>query len=122
MSGTAAIVMAGFGLGFAIAGVVALVYARRERAKADRSAGTETSTCGEIAGLAEGVAGEVGGRLFSQRCELVGRARPEQDELTAPFSSQPCVWHRSQIVHHYWEMRTTPTPRATAAAARRRRA
>lgn len=86
-----------------IAAFFALRYARAERRKADRSAGTETSTCGEVANLAGSVAGEVGGQLFRQRCELVGRARPEQAELSAPFSGESCVWHRSQIIHHYWE-------------------
>lgn len=89
-----------------VAAFFALRYARSERRKADRSAGTETSTCGDVANLAGSVAGEVGGQLFRQRCELVGRARAEQAELQAPFSEQPCVWHRSQIIHHYWEYRT----------------
>lgn len=56
--------------------------------------------------FAGSVAGEVGGQLFRQRCEIVGRAGAEQAELAAPFSKQPCVWHRSQIIHHYWEYRT----------------
>ena len=91
----AIVALAIIGALLAVAAFFALRYARSERRKADRSAGTETSTCGDVANLAGSVAGEVGGQLFRQRCELVGRARAEQAELAAPFSKQPCVWHRS---------------------------
>ena len=105
----------------AVAAFFALRYARSERRKADRSAGTETSTCGDVANLAGSVAGEVGGQLFRQRCEIVGRARAEQAELAAPFSKQPCVWHRSQIIHHYWEYRTDTDSRGNRTRRRQER-
>ena len=63
----------------------------------------------------------MGGQLFRQRCELVGRARAEQAELAAPFSKQPCVWHRSQIIHHYWEYRTDTDSRGNRTRRRQER-
>lgn len=95
-----------------IAGVVliaiaagALAYARHARRSARRLTATETLACGDIATLAQTVAGEVGGGSFSQRCEVVGAAEPGPGgPLQAPESGAEVVWHRTKVSHRYWRM------------------
>jgi hypothetical protein len=95
-----------------IAGVVLLIiavaaafYARHERSTARKATATETMSCGDIAALSEGVASEVGGGDFTQRCEAVGKAQAGPNGLVdAPESKLDAVWVRTKVVHKYWEM------------------
>lgn len=98
--------------GMLIAGVVliliaagALWFARSERAEARKVTATETLSCGDLASLSQGVAGEVGSGSFRQRCEVVGSAEPgEAGLLRAPDSGAEVVWFRTVVTHRYWEM------------------
>ncbi len=82
-----------------------LLVARSHRAKARAARLTETLSCGDIAQLAGGVGAEVGGGLFSQRCEVVGQAAAgESGLISAPHSGADAVWHHSTVKHRYWEM------------------
>src|SRR3954451_25105980 len=87
----------------ALAGA-ALLVARSQRAKARTATATETLSCADIDMLARGVAGEVGGGVFRQRCEIVGQAvAGEGGLIKAPHSGVDAVWHRSTVQHRYWE-------------------
>ena len=98
-----------------IAGAVLLLVAsglaywgRSAQRSARRMTATETLPCGDIAALAQGVAGEVGGGSFRQRCEVVGTAEPGPGgALKAPESGQEVVWHRTEVTQTYWEMERT---------------
>src|SRR3712207_1040495 len=67
----------------------------------------ETSTCGELRELADAVATEVGGGNFTQRCEVVGEAKPQRLALKAPYSGKDAVWYRTKVSEEYydWEYR-----------------
>lgn len=69
----------------------------------------ETSTCGELRELADAVATEVGGGNFSQRCEVVGLAKPERLALKAPYSGKDSVWYRTKVSEEYWDWETRGT-------------
>lgn len=82
-----------------------LLIARSHRVKARAARATETLSCGDIAQLSGGVGAEAGAGLFSQRCEVVGKAAPGEGALlTAPHSGSEAVWHRSTVTHRYWEL------------------
>lgn len=93
-----------------IAGIVLLLlaagvawFAKSRRAHAREATATETLTAAELAALASGVAGEVGGGSFRQRCEVVGAAAPGTNgNLQAPHSGTEAVWYRAEVVHRYW--------------------
>ena len=96
------------GLVLIVVAVGAAFYARHERGKARTATATETLSCGDVATLSKGVADEVGGGSFSQRCEAVGRAQPgPQGLVDAPESKVDAVWVRTKVTHKYWEMVTT---------------
>src|SRR4051812_579797 len=87
--------------------VVPLLIGRSHRGKARDAASTETLTCGDLTQLSSGVGQEVGPGDFSQRCEVVGRAEAgEGGVLSAPHSGTEAVWHRSQVIHRYWQYET----------------
>jgi hypothetical protein len=69
----------------------------------------ETSTCGELRELADAVASEVGGGNFSQRCEVVGAAKPSGAVLQAPYSNKPAVWYRTKVSEEYYDWETRGT-------------
>jgi hypothetical protein len=93
-----------------IAGIVLLLvaagaawYARSRRAHAREATTTETLTAAELNELAKGVAGEVGGGSFHQRCEVVGAAAAgPAGAQKAPHSGTEAVWYRAEVVHRYW--------------------
>lgn len=95
-----------------IAGVVLILiaagaafFAHQERGKARTATLTETLSCGDVATLSKGVADEVGGGNFTQRCEAVGAAQPgPQGLVDAPESKVDAVWVRTKVIHKYWEM------------------
>lgn len=99
--------------------VGAFFFARHERGKARTATATETLKCGDVAALSQGVADEVGGGDFTQRCEAVGTAKAGPDGLVpAPESKADAVWVRTKVIHKYWVMeeerrdgRTTRTRR-----------
>ena len=81
------------------AAVIGLFQTRKRRSRAQ----TETLACSDLT-RREGEAGGPG--RFTTVCEVTGRAAPGQDgALAAPFSKNECVWHRSVVTHHYWEMK-----------------
>jgi hypothetical protein len=83
----------------------AIVFSRLEAKKAHTARATETLACGDVAALSKGVADEVGGGMFTQRCESVGAAQPGPHGLVdAPESKVDAVWVRTKVVHKYWEM------------------
>lgn len=85
----------------------ALAYAHFARRAARGMTATETLSCGDITTLAQGVAGEVGGGSFRQRCEVVGAAAPGPGgAIRAPESGQEAVWHRTQVTRHWRERQT----------------
>lgn len=87
---------------------IALVVARMQRAESRQATATETMACGDIADLAQGVAAEVGGGDFTQRCEVVGAAGPGPDGLLkAQESGLDAVWTRTEITHKYWVMESS---------------
>jgi hypothetical protein len=84
----------------------ALAYAQHAKRSARKLTATETLTCGDIDTLAKGVAGEVGGGSFSQRCEVVGKAQAgASGVLKAPESGADAVWHRTTVTRHWEERR-----------------
>lgn len=88
--------------------VGAFFFARHERGKARTATATETLSCGDVATLSKGVADEVGGGNFTQRCEAVGKAKAGPDGLVdAPESKADAVWVRTKVVHKYWVMEET---------------
>ena len=94
-----------------IAGIVLLLlaagvayFARHQRAKARSVTATETLTTKELDDLAGGVAAEVGGGSFRQRCEVVGAAAAGPSGLNkAPHSDTDVVWFRAEVTHRYWK-------------------
>jgi hypothetical protein len=90
-----------------VVAVVALLVARPQRAKARAARLTETLSCADLAQLAQAVDDTVGAGNFRQRCEVVGDAAAgPEGQLTAPHSGAQAVWHRSTVIHRYWEMET----------------
>jgi hypothetical protein len=62
---------------------------------------TETTPCGQVPARVSAMAGDT---AVVQLTECIGVARPgPSGPLTAPYSSQPCVWYRNHISHHYWD-------------------
>lgn len=93
------------GIVLLVAAIGALLYARHERGKARTATATETLSCGDVATLSKGVADEVGGGNFTQRCEAVGAAQAgPQGLVDAPESKVDAVWVRTKVIHKYWEM------------------
>ena len=93
------------GIVLLIVAVGAFLFARHQRAQSRKATATETMSCGDIAQLADGVAGEVGAGDFTQRCEAVGVAKAgPQGLVDAPESKLDAVWVRTKVVHKYWEM------------------
>jgi hypothetical protein len=90
--------------------VAALFWARSERAGARKATATETLACGDISSLSTGVADEVGGGSFTQRCEVVGAAQPgPSGALKAPESGADAVWARTTVTHKYGVMEEQTT-------------
>ncbi|MEV5748194.1 GIDE domain-containing protein [Actinoallomurus sp. NPDC052308] len=72
-------------------GVAALIWAYVQQRKRDAMLATPTRTCAEIAEYAQPVT-----------CEVKGTAGPgPQGPVQAPFSGQPCVWHRTKVTVRY---------------------
>ncbi|MEA2481277.1 MAG: hypothetical protein QOJ07_3199 [Thermoleophilaceae bacterium] len=71
----------------------------------------DTSTCADLRQLADAVnETEEAAGAFSQRCELVGAARPANGKaLNGPFSGDACVWYRTKLTEKYWDWQTTGT-------------
>lgn len=87
-----------------VVAVAAVFVARHERATARTATATETLSCRDVSALSQGVADEVGGGGFSQRCEAVGAAKAgPQGLVDAPESRVDAVWVRTKVVHRYWE-------------------
>src|SRR5690349_16742206 len=85
--------------------LVAFVVAKAENRTVRAAMETETLTCAELAELSQGVESAVGTGVFSQRCEVVGEAAPgDSGLLHAPESGTEAVWHRTRVLHRYWEM------------------
>ena len=111
-----------------IAGIVLLViaavayfWARSERSGARKATATETMACGDIASLSKGVADEVGGGSFTQRCEVVGAARPgPAGALKGPESGADAIWARTKVTHKYWVMEQSTTDGKTTRVRRER--
>jgi len=81
-----------------VAAIIGYLETRKRRTMAQ----TATLACSELRREAE--AGGPGG--FKTVCEVDGKAAPGPGgALTAPFSTGDCVWHRSTVTHHYWEMK-----------------
>lgn len=91
------------GIVFLLLAAGAAFFASRQRAKAHAVTATETLTTKELGELAGGVADEVGGGSFRQRCEVVGAAAAGPSGLTqAPHSGTDVVWYRATVTHRYW--------------------
>lgn len=98
-------------MGLIVAGAALLVLAlvayfvwRSQHGSVKAMTLAETLTCAELGELAGAAAEAVGLGSFSQRCEVVGAAAPgEGGVLTAPESGREVVWHRTEVIEHYWE-------------------
>jgi hypothetical protein len=96
------------GIVLLLVAVAAWFFARSERGEARKATATETMACGDVAGLSKGVADEVGGGAFRQRCEVVGTAQPgPAGLLKGPESGVDAVWTRTRVTHKYWVMEET---------------
>jgi hypothetical protein len=96
------------GIVLLLVAVAACFFARSERGDARKATATETMACGDVAGLSKGVADELGGGVFRQRCEVVGKAQPgPAGLLEGPESGVGAVWTRTQVTHKYWVMEET---------------
>ena len=101
--------------------IAAFFWARSERSGARKATATETMACGDISSLSSGVADEVGGGAFTQRCEVVGAARPgPAGALKAPDSKADAVWARTTVKHKYWVMEQQTTDGRTTRVRRER--
>jgi E3 Ubiquitin ligase len=105
---------------FALAAVAAVLFviayllwrgALNQQAQASKLTLTETSTCGEIAALAQGVGAEVGGGSFRQRCEVIGLSAADGAPVRAPETRADVVWHRTRVTHRWYEMEQTTDDR-----------
>jgi hypothetical protein len=90
--------------------IAAVFFARSERGDARKATATETMACGDVASLSTGVASEVGGGSFSQRCEVVGAAKAGPSGLLkGQESGLDAVWTRTTVTHKYWVMEERTT-------------
>jgi hypothetical protein len=92
--------------------------ARGQEAKASALTLTDTSTCAEIAALAESVGSEVGAGSFSQRCEVIGLAEHDGTAVHAPETRADVVWHRTRVTHRWYEMERTTDSRGKTSTRR----
>jgi E3 ubiquitin ligase len=90
------------GIVLVVVAVAALLVARANRSRHRDFAGTERTSCGDLAALAAAVRDEAGGGSFAQRAEVSGAARPgDGGPLTSPLGAQECVWFRARVTRRY---------------------